>query len=1347
MQLDDSRFRYTREGLARADSGIDYGALDLKNLQLKAEDLRITSDTVGFFIRNLSFHEKCGFVVEKMNCYMSLSNRHMSFDNVYLVTPFSVLSGSVIHLGYTSYRDFSDIINNIEMRINLRSSLADFRDIGYFAPALMGYDEQIKVSGLIGGRISDMRGDRILLSYNDQTYLEGSFNMIGLPDFRQTFMHFNVQNLQTSTSDLRDFNLPGNKKLRLPDKFDRLGTITYEGKFTGYPDDFVAYGRFNTALGPVSSDLWIKPGAKNELLFKGNIKTLGFRAGELTESDLQIGSVSLSLAGEGTIKDKGLIAVMSGNVDSLEVYGYNYKNIRLSGELTDKLFDGSFNISDPNIAMVFNGKVDFTSKLPEFAFTADVARIRPYYLNIYKKDPGYFASFLLKTNFTGDNIDDLNGNIQLVNSYFEHPGEQIQVYDFSLEALSTADSNRIVIRSDIADADIKGKYQFSTIASSFKNFGAYYLPSLFGDNLPEKNGEDRNDFQYDIHLKQISSVLGFFIPELHVANNTFISGAYHPQASAFDITASSPLFGFRDNTWKDLAIKSSADSSGIDINVGSSVVTSSSNLELENLSMVSSTGNDSVRLNIGWNSRTGPKYQGVLNLEAALSENRITDNPSLRLRLLPSRVVFNDTTWNISESFVSLDSSSVLIDSFSISNQLQSFLVYGGVSSDPAENLNFEFNNLDLATLDIFSDKLKMEFDGTLTGKANLRNVYNNPLLLADLSTKNVYVNGEELGSGEIRAIWNNKDAKIHLLASTSRGNAEVLRVEGDYYPGNKALDFDIRFDNLKLNTIYPLASDLISDIRGLGSGKLKLTGTAGEPDMNGEINLVKASFMVNYLKTRYTVSNKVNISHNNFVFRNFEIFDTNGNKAVGDGAITSRFFRSFNLDLRLQTSNFSFLNTTEKDNELFYGTIFAGGIIRFTGPPDNLVMDITAKSGRNSVFNIPLFGAEEIYEYNFIQFTGTQNPDTEYERTRYEVNLRGLTMNFNLEVTPDAEVQLIFDPKIGDIIKGRGRGNLKLNISTLGKFEIFGDIIIERGDYLFTLQNLINKKLEVIPGGRISWNGDPEDANIDLQAVYSVRTSVYALDPTRESLKKRIPVECVVHLSGKLMNPGIKPSITLPTADQETRNIVSNSISTDEDMMKQFLSLLIINNFLSDQLLTGSSSGSGGRGSAALTGGAVATSELISNQLSQWLSQISKDFDLGFNYRPGDEITNDEVEVAFSTQILNDRVTINTNLGVGGNQVTQTQNQNTNNIVGDFDIDFQLTENGKVHLKAFNRSNDNLLFQTSPYTQGVGAFYREEFNSFGELFGRYRDAILSLFQRDKRKKKDLTSPPESDSE
>jgi hypothetical protein len=230
-------------------------------------------------------------------------------------------------------------------------------------------------------------------------------------------------------------------------------------------------------------------------------------------------------------------------------------------------------------------------------------------------------------------------------------------------------------------------------------------------------------------------------------------------------------------------------------------------------------------------------------------------------------------------------------------------------------------------------------------------------------------------------------------------------------------------------------------------------------------------------------------------------------------------------------------------------------------------------------------------------------------------------------------------------------------------------------------------------------------------------------------------------------MNPGIKPSITLPTADQETRNIVSNSISTDEDMMKQFLSLLIINNFLSDQLLTGSSSGSGGRGSAALTGGAVATSELISNQLSQWLSQISKDFDLGFNYRPGDEITNDEVEVAFSTQILNDRVTINTNLGVGGNQVTQTQNQNTNNIVGDFDIDFQLTENGKVHLKAFNRSNDNLLFQTSPYTQGVGAFYREEFNSFGELFGRYRDAILSLFQRDKRKKKDLTSPPESDSE
>ena len=395
------------------------------------------------------------------------------------------------------------------------------------------------------------------------------------------------------------------------------------------------------------------------------------------------------------------------------------------------------------------------------------------------------------------------------------------------------------------------------------------------------------------------------------------------------------------------------------------------------------------------------------------------------------------------------------------------------------------------------------------------------------------------------------------------------------------------------------------------------------------------------------------------------------------------------------------------------------------------MLMDINARTDKNSVFYIPLYGAEEIYEHDFIQWAA-YSPDNKNDENGngpgYQIKMQGLRMNFNLEVTPDAEVQLIFDPKVGDKIRGRGSGNLRLFINTLGKFEIFGDIVIDRGDYLFTLKNLINKYFEVEKGGIISWNGDPLDANINLRAVYSLKASVYPIAPEpMETLRKRIPVEVLFQMTGKLMNPTIIPDIQLPTADQETRNIVKNRISTDEEMMKQFLSLLVINNFYSEV-------NPGGLGGTAQRGSGIATSELFTNQLSNWLSQISKDFDIGLNYRPGDELTTDQLELAFSTQLLNDRVRINTNLGVGGTQTTAAPVSNPNNIVGDFDIDFQITESGKLHIKAFNRANDNLLIRTSPYTQGVGFTYREDFNGFGELLRRYKESVKRLFTGERRK-------------
>jgi hypothetical protein len=297
------------------------------------------------------------------------------------------------------------------------------------------------------------------------------------------------------------------------------------------------------------------------------------------------------------------------------------------------------------------------------------------------------------------------------------------------------------------------------------------------------------------------------------------------------------------------------------------------------------------------------------------------------------------------------------------------------------------------------------------------------------------------------------------------------------------------------------------------------------------------------------------------------------------------------------------------------------------------------------------------------------------------------------------------------------------------------------RGDYLFTLQNVINKRFEIEPGGKILFNGSPTNSSIDLAAIYGTRVAPYNLYPgdpsehkNEESLKKRIPIECHLNLQGELQSPTIAADIKMPTADPETRSYLENATSTEDELMKQFISLLVINNFYS---VSGYGLQNMGTMNSSFAG--VTASELLSNQLSNWLSQISDDFDIGFNYRPGDQVSSQELEVALSTQLLNDRMIISGNLDVGGQETNPSNEQEGNPyIMGDFEVEYKITDN--VSVLAFNRSRDELIAMTAPYKQGVGVSYRKEFDTLNQLLARRKEAIAN---RKKKKKKSQKSESE----
>jgi len=409
-------------------------------------------------------------------------------------------------------------------------------------------------------------------------------------------------------------------------------------------------------------------------------------------------------------------------------------------------------------------------------------------------------------------------------------------------------------------------------------------------------------------------------------------------------------------------------------------------------------------------------------------------------------------------------------------------------------------------------------------------------------------------------------------------------------------------------------------------------------------------------------------------------------------------------------------MNTRPYQNNLMlYGSAFGSGVARIHGPVNQLSLDIQAQTNRGTQIFLPLDMAREVAETGFITFVNRELVSLPVPTPPR--NRGNLSLNLHLEITPEAEVQLIIDSQTGDLIRGRGTGNLAMELPAGGNFSMIGDFTIGEGDYLFNLQNLINKHFRIQQGGTIRWTGDPLDADVDIRAIYRTRTSLHDLLmnlDTSEVYRRRVPVETNLFLRGKLFNPTISFDITLPGADETTREMLSRVITTEQEVNRQVFSLLILNRFMPssiDQYNTALGFGVG-----------TTSSELLSNQLSNWLSQISNDFDIGINYRPGNLISSQELEVALSTQLFNDRVSIDGNLGVSGNNPAMGVSRRTSNIIGDVNVEVKITPEGRFRVKAFNRHNAFEVLDTQgPYTQGIGVFYRREFDNLGEFLRRSR--------------------------
>jgi len=646
----------------------------------------------------------------------------------------------------------------------------------------------------------------------------------------------------------------------------------------------------------------------------------------------------------------------------------------------------------------------------------------------------------------------------------------------------------------------------------------------------------------------------------------------------------------------------------------------------------------------------------------------------------------------------------------------------GILSKNPSQALTLSFVDYDLNDLDFIINEYNADLGGIINGNATLRNVFNELNITSNLYVKDFELNNDKVGDAVVKTGWNKQKKAIELsgqvIAKGNVGADTTMSVNGFLYPNSETnqLDIGMAFKNFRVQALKYYLSFFSSDIHGTASGKLKLTGMLDKPVLVGKLNAYNTMMKIDYLNTYYAFADEIILKEDRILIDSVIIHDNNGPASIGKtglcyGAILHDNLRNWRIDITLETPSLTCMNTSLAMNEYFYGRGVAGGVLRITGPDEDVRIEVRAKTDKGTTFNIPLTYPEDVSQIDFIQFVDKDFKTVGKVQSR-DVELWGMTMDIDLEVTPDAQVQLIFDEKIGDVIRGHGNGNLSMELDARGVFQMFGSYEIEKGEYLYTLQNVVNKSFTVKPGGVIRWTGDPYEGELDLEASYLVHTSLSSLGLGLDTSRRRVPVECRLYLTGNFNHPNIERSIEFPGMNTFEAELYKAAIAPN--LNYQFLALLVMNSFLY--------AGTERQGIGTFAGSALGTgySEFISSQVSNWLSQLSNDFDIGVNYRPQDDLSAEQIQVILSTQLFNDRLSIDGNFDMGGDkQANAIQgSRNTSNIVGDVNIEYKITPEGKFKVKAFNKSNyRDILSYKAPYTQGVGVFYRKEFDSWKDLF------------------------------
>lgn len=1321
-------FRFDDENALRATRGIDYKHLDIKQLQLQANNLKLSPKAFSGNIKSFTVKEQSGVDIKVLKTDFMYSAKGVQLKKLYLETPKTLIRNEV-GINYPSLQTLKENPGLLGLNANLQQSRIAFTDILIFAPELneVSFFKNnpkaiAQINGQITGQLRDLTFPQMQISGIGTMSIIASGRIIGLPDGAKAWYNLDIKNFKLGANDVR--NVLGSEliptNIQLPEQMNVKGT--FKGKLDNFNTDVVLNSSYGAAKIKTTFDYRLK----NKEKYNGVAQLNNFDIGQLIKNN-SIGKVSLKAKVKGNgLNPKTATANVDGFISKGFLNGYTYQNLAVKGTIANGNYKAAANINDPNLEFDLTSEGSFKDKYPQtkVKLNVDIADLEK--LNLHA------GPLKLKGQVDADlstaDPDYLNGKIAIHHLLFANGKENFQLDSINITAIATAEKTAIQVDSQILKANIEGKYQLSQIGTALSNSFAKYYD--FEPSVKKKvTSPQRFDFSLNINNDPVISKL---FPEITELQPISINGRYNSVNDTIVLKALMPKIVYGTSTINNAVVNVNTKDNALGYSVFIDEVQNAEfrlpHTLVEGIIKDNTLGYRLLLLD----DKNKNQYIVAGTLKSV--------DGNTELRLLPEDLMLNYEKWTLSESnLIRFGNQGIYANDFELRNG-NTMVKLQSQSNTLNALLLIDFTDFDIATLSRMVQKETLAFGGLINGKVTFENLATQPIFTSDLTIGNFTYKKEAIGDISLKV--NNRVANTYEVKAEITGQGNQVGLAGIYRNSDQSFDLNLDMQHLNLLSIQPFTLDQLSKSSGHVSGKFHIKGTFEQPKIIGDLQFHNGAFTVKTLNSAFELLNdSMSFTEAGMVFKKFSLADSEKNTLELRGKIDTPNYRDYAFNLRVNADNFKVTNSTAKDNDLYYGKLYVDSRLRINGDLNKPIVDGNIKVNKNTELTIVLPQSDPAIadREGIVEFIDQDAPPID---ERFNVALdslnqskfKGMNISVNIEVDKEAELTLIIDKGNGDYLKVKGEAQLNGSIDESGKTSLTGRYELQEGSYEMTF-NFLKRKFEIQSGSYILWTGEPTTADINIKAVYKTKTAPIDLldnqlgdiSPTvRNTYKQRIPFETVLKMTGELLKPTITFDIILPEGNYNVSSEIVNTTRTKleqlrqqpDEMNKQVFALLLLNRFIGENPFASEA------GTGTETFARQSVSKILSQQLNNLAGDLIKGVELDLDleatddYTTGEKANRTDLSVGVSKQLLDDRlkVSVGSSFGIEG---PEQANRDATNIAGDVSLDYKLSKDGRYTLRAYRKNEYQVALQGQVIETGVAFIITMDYNKFSELFHR----------------------------